>query len=191
MEFRIAIFISGYGSNMLNIINACKMNILKSKVLIVISDNDQAEGIGYAKKLKINTATIKKSSFDKKKDFDDALLNTLNICNINLICLAGYMSILSENFINKWRYKILNVHPSLLPFYKGLNTHKRVIANKESFSGCTIHYVNKDLDSGKIIEQKKIRILPSDNEFTLQKKILKEEHKLYINVLKNLEKNYG
>ncbi len=191
MEFRIAIFISGYGSNMLNIVNACKMNILKSKVWVVISDNDEAEGIEYAKKLKINTAIIKKSSFNKKKDFDDALLNRLNISNINLICLAGYMSILSENFINKWRYKILNVHPSLLPFYKGLNTHKRVIENKESFSGCTIHYVNKDLDSGKIIEQKKIRILPSDNEFTLQKKILKEEHKLYISVLKNLEKNYG
>ena len=191
MEFRIAIFISGNGSNMLNIIDACKNNILQSEVFVVVADNDKAGGINFAKQKKVDTVVIKKSSYKKIEDFDNALLKILNISRINLICLAGYMSILSENFIKKWRYRIINIHPSLLPNYKGLNTHKRVIQNNETFSGCTVHYVNKDIDSGQIIAQKKVRILKSDNELTLQKKILKEEHKLYIKVLGIMEKNYG
>ena len=188
MEFRIAIFISGNGSNMLNIIDACKNNILQSEVLVVVADNDKAGGIKSAKQKNVYTFIIKKSSFETIEGFDDALLNLLNILNINLICLAGYMSILSKNFIKKWRYKIINIHPSLLPNYKGLNTHKRVIQNNEKFSGCTVHYVDKDIDSGEIISQKRVPILQSDNELTLQKKILKEEHKLYIKVLKSMEK---
>jgi len=190
MEFRIAIFISGNGSNMLNIIEACKNNILESEVLVVVADNDKAGGINFAKQKKIDTFVIKKSSFETIEDFDNELLKLLNISGINLVCLAGYMSILSHNFLKKWRYKIINIHPSLLPKYKGLNTHKRVIQNNEIFSGCTVHFVNKNIDSGQIIGQKKVRILQSDDKLTLQKKILKEEHKLYIKVLKQMEKNY-
>lgn len=190
MEFRIAIFISGNGSNMLNIINACKNNILESEVLVVVADNDKAGGINFAKQKRIDTFVIKKSSFETIEDFDNELLKLLNISGINLVCLAGYMSILSHNFLKKWKYKIINIHPSLLPKYKGLNTHKRVIQNNEVFSGCTVHYVDKDIDSGQIIDQKKVRILESDDKLTLQKKILKEEHKLYIKVLKQMEKNY-
>ena len=191
MEFRIAIFISGNGSNMLNIIEACKNNILESEVLVVVADNDKAGGINFAKQKRIDTFVIKKSSFETIEDFDNELLKLLNISGINLVCLAGYMSILSHNFLKKWKYKIINIHPSLLPKYKGLNTHKRVIQNNEVFSGCTVHYVDKDIDSGQIIDQKKVRILESDDKLTLQKKILKEEHKLYIKVLKHMEKNYG
>ena len=190
MEFRIAIFISGNGSNMLNIIEACNNNILESEVLVVVADNDKAGGINFAKQKKIDTFVIKKSSFETIEDFDNELLKLLNISGINLVCLAGYMSILSHNFLKKWKYKIINIHPSLLPKYKGLNTHKRVIQNNEVFSGCTVHYVDKDIDSGQIIDQKKVRILESDDKLTLQKKILKEEHKLYIKVLKQMEKNY-
>tara|TARA_B100001027_G_scaffold37099_2_gene23123 strand:+ start:4106 stop:4687 length:582 start_codon:yes stop_codon:yes gene_type:complete len=190
MEFRIAIFISGNGSNMLNIIEACKNNILESEVLVVVADNDKAGGINFAKQKRIDTFVIKKSSFETIEDFDNELLKLLNISGINLVCLAGYMSILSHNFLKKWKYKIINIHPSLLPKYKGLNTHKRVIQNNEVFSGCTVHYVDKDIDSGQIIDQKKVRILESDDKLTLQKKILKEEHKLYIKVLKQMEKNY-
>lgn len=190
MEFRIAIFISGNGSNMLNIIEACKNNILESEVLVVVADNDKAGGINFAKQKRIDTFVIKKSSFETIEDFDNELLKLLNISGINLVCLAGYMSILSHNFLKKWKYKIINIHPSLLPKYKGLNTHKRVIQNNEVFSGCTVHYVDKDIDSGQIIDQKKVRILQSDDKLTLQKKILKEEHKLYIKVLKQMEKNY-
>ena len=190
MEFRIAIFISGNGSNMLNIIEACKNNILESEVLVVVADNDKAGGINFAKQKRIDTFVIKKSSFETIEDFDNELLKLLNISGINLVCLAGYMGILSHNFLKKWKYKIINIHPSLLPKYKGLNTHKRVIQNNEVFSGCTVHYVDKDIDSGQIIDQKKVRILQSDDKLTLQKKILKEEHKLYIKVLKQMEKNY-
>tara|TARA_B100000989_G_scaffold263620_1_gene215611 strand:+ start:1440 stop:2021 length:582 start_codon:yes stop_codon:yes gene_type:complete len=190
MEFRIAIFISGNGSNMLNIIEACKNNILESEVLVVVADNDKAGGINFAKQKRIDTFVIKKSSFETIEDFDNELLKLLNISGINLVCLAGYMGILSHNFLKKWKYKIINIHPSLLPKYKGLNTHKRVIQNNEVFSGCTVHYVDKDIDSGQIIDQKKVRILESDDKLTLQKKILKEEHKLYIKVLKQMEKNY-
>ena len=190
MEFRIAIFISGNGSNMLNIIEACKDNILESEVLVVVADNDKAGGINFAKQKRIDTFVIKKSSFETIEDFDNELLKLLNISGINLVCLAGYMGILSHNFLKKWKYKIINIHPSLLPKYKGLNTHKRVIQNNEVFSGCTVHYVDKDIDSGQIIDQKKVRILESDDKLTLQKKILKEEHKLYIKVLKQMEKNY-
>ena len=190
MEFRIAIFISGNGSNMLNIIEACNNNILESEVLVVVADNDKAGGINFAKQKRIDTFVIKKSSFETIEDFDNELLKLLNISGINLVCLAGYMGILSHNFLKKWKYKIINIHPSLLPKYKGLNTHKRVIQNNEVFSGCTVHYVDKDIDSGQIIDQKKVRILQSDDKLTLQKKILKEEHKLYIKVLKQMEKNY-
>ena len=170
MEFRIAIFISGNGSNMLNIIEACNNNILESEVLVVVADNDKAGGINFAKQKKIDTFVIKKSSFETIEDFDNELLKLLNISGINLVCLAGYMSILSHNFLKKWKYKIINIHPSLLPKYKGLNTHKRVIQNNEVFSGCTVHYVDKDIDSGQIIDQKKVRILQSDDKLTLQKK---------------------
>ena len=191
MEFRIAIFISGNGSNMINIIDACKNNILQSEVVVVVADNHKAGGINAAKQKKVDTFIIKKSSFERIEDFDTELLKLLNILGINLICLAGFMSILSHNFLKKWKYKIINIHPSLLPHYKGLNTHKRVIQNNEIFSGCTVHHVDKDIDSGQIIGQKKVRILKSDNELTLQKKILNEEHKLYIKVLKHMEKIYG
>ena len=114
MEFRIAIFISGNGSNMLNIIEACKKNILESEVLVVVADNDKAGGINFAKQEKVDTFVIKKSSFETIEDFDNELLKLLYISGINLVCLAGYMSILSHNFLKKWRYKIINIHPSLL-----------------------------------------------------------------------------
>ena len=101
------------------------------------------------------------------------------------------MQILSEKFIKEWKHKILNIHPSLLPAYKGLNTHKRVINAKEGYSGCTVHFVNEDLDGGEIIKQTKVKVLNSDNEVSLKKKILKEEHKLYISVIKELESKHG
>ena len=107
------------------------------------------------------------------------MLNLLKQNDIKLICLAGFLKILSKNFIKNFNGKIINIHPSLLPKYKGLNTHERVIKNKESYSGCTVHFVNSRLDSGKIILQKKIRITKKDTPQSLKEKILKHEHKLY------------
>ena len=173
-KIKIAVFISGTGSNLKNLIFFSK--IKNYEVKLVISNKRNAKGLIFAKQYKIPTKVyyFKKSSKDEKKILDILLKK-----KIKLICLAGFMKILSSSFINKFKGKIVNIHPSLLPKYKGLNTHARVLNNKEKYSGCTVHFVNTKLDSGKIILQKKIKVLKNDTAKTLQKRILKEEHKIY------------
>ena len=181
-----AIFISGSGSNLNSIIkNSLKKNF-PIKISLVISNNKNAYGINYAKNNKIKFKIINSK---KMINFESKTLIILKKNNIKLICLAGFMKILSDKFIKNFKYKILNIHPSLLPKYKGLNTHKRVLKNKEKFSGCTVHYVTNKLDSGRIILQKKVRIIKADNEKTLRKKILKIEHLLYTKAIKLALKN--
>ena len=181
-----AIFISGSGSNLNSIIkNSLKKNF-PIKTSLVISNNKNAYGINYAKNNKIKFKIINSK---KMINFENKTLIILKKNNIKLICLAGFMKILSDKFIKDFKYKILNIHPSLLPKYKGLNTHKRVLKNKEKFSGCTVHYVTNKLDSGRVILQKKVRIIKADNEKTLRKKILKIEHLLYPKAIKLALKN--
>ena len=181
-----AIFISGSGSNLNSIIkNSLKKNF-PIKISLVISNNKNAYGINYAKNNKIKFKIINSK---KMINFESKTLIILKKNNIKLICLAGFMKILSDKFIKNFKYKILNIHPSLLPKYKGLNTHKRVLKNKEKFSGCTVHYVTNKLDSGRVILQKKVRIIKTDNEKTLRKKILKIEHLLYPKAIKLALKN--
>ena len=181
-----AIFISGSGSNLNSIIkNSLKKNF-PIKISLVISNNKNAYGINYAKNNKIKFKIINSK---KMINFESKTLIILKKNNIKLICLAGFMKILSDKFIKNFKYKILNIHPSLLPKYKGLNTHKRVLKNKEKFSGCTVHYVTNKLDSGRIILQKKVKIIKADNEKTLRKKILKIEHLLYPKAIKLALKN--
>ena len=181
-----AIFISGSGSNLNSIIkNSLKKNF-PIKISLVISNNKNAYGINYAKNNKIKFKIINSK---KMINFENKTLIILKKNNIKLICLAGFMKILSDKFIKNFKYKILNIHPSLLPKYKGLNTHKRVLKNKEKFSGCTVHYVTNKLDSGRVILQKKVRIIKIDNEKTLRKKILKIEHLLYPKAIKLALKN--
>ena len=181
-----AIFISGSGSNLNSIIkNSLKKNF-PIKISLVISNNKNAYGINYAKNNKIKFKIINSK---KMINFENKTLIILKKNNIKLICLAGFMKILSDKFIKNFKYKILNIHPSLLPKYKGLNTHKRVLKNKEKFSGCTVHYVTNKLDSGRIILQKKVKIIKADNEKTLRKKILKIEHLLYPKAIKLALKN--
>tara|TARA_Y100001949_G_scaffold163363_1_gene157185 strand:+ start:72 stop:650 length:579 start_codon:yes stop_codon:yes gene_type:complete len=181
-----AIFISGSGSNLNSIIkNSLKKNF-PIKISLVISNNKNAYGINYAKNNKIKFKIINSK---KMINFESKTLIILKKNNIKLICLAGFMKILSDKFIKNFKYKILNIHPSLLPKYKGLNTHKRVLKNKEKFSGCTVHYVTNKLDSGRVILQKKVRIIKADNEKTLRKKILKIEHLLYPKAIKLALKN--
>lgn len=181
-----AIFISGSGSNLNSIIkNSLKKNF-PIKISLVISNNKNAYGINYAKNNKIKFKIINSK---KMINFESKTLIILKKNNIKLICLAGFMKVLSDKFIKDFKYKILNIHPSLLPKYKGLNTHKRVLKNKEKFSGCTVHYVTNKLDSGGVILQKKVRIIKADNEKTLRKKILKIEHLLYPKAIKLALKN--
>ena len=174
-KIKTAIFISGNGSNLKNLIEFSFSKKSPISVNFVVTNNSKAKGLNFSKKFKIK----KKIYSYKIKNPEKKILQDLRENKIELICLAGFMKILSKNFIRNFKGKILNVHPSLLPKYKGLNTHHKAIENKEKFSGCTIHYVNEKLDSGKIIIQKKVKILKIDTPKTLAKKILKQEHILY------------
>ena len=180
-KINTAVFISGRGSNLKALIKSNKKKNSPILIKLIISNNSKAKGLIYAKKSKIKKYII---DFKKKNISEEKLLKKLFNYKIDLICLAGFMKILSENFIKKFKKPILNIHPSLLPKYKGLNTHKRVIENGEKYTGSTVHLVSKKLDSGKIILQKKIKILKNDDEKSLEKKILKIEHKLYSKAIK-------
>ena len=175
-KIRTAVFISGKGSNLKSLIKFSKT--IKSPISIefIFSNNLKAKGLNYAKLYKIKKKVL---NFKHKNLSENKLLYILKINNIEMICLAGFMKILSKNFIKKFKGKILNIHPSLLPKYKGLNTHKRALNNKEKYSGCTVHFVNAKLDSGKIILQKKVKISKNETAASLAKKILAQEHKLY------------
>ena len=174
-KIKTAVFISGAGSNLKSLIKFSKLQ--KSPIIIkmIISNNYKSKGLQYSKIFK-----IKKKVFDFKNTLSEKkVIFELKKNNIDLICLAGFMKILSKSFIKNFKGTILNIHPSLLPKYKGLNTHEKAIKNKDKYSGCTVHFVNSRLDSGKIINQKKVKINKFDTAKTLGKKILTQEHKLY------------
>ena len=175
-KIKTAVFISGAGSNLKNIIRFSKIKKFPISINLIVSNTHLAKGLKYADQFK-----IKKKIFDHKNynETEKNILILLKKEKIKFICLAGYMKILSKKFIKKFDGKIINIHPSLLPKYKGLNTHSRAIKNKDKFSGCTVHYVTAKLDSGKIILQKKVKISAKDNPISLKKKVLKQEHKLY------------
>jgi len=182
-KINTAVFISGRGSNLRSLIKFNKKKNSPISIKLVVSNNSNAKGLVHVKKTK-----IKKYIIDNKNNklSETKLLNKLFNHKIDLICLAGFMKILSKNFLKKFKKPILNIHPSLLPKYKGLNTHKRVIENGEKYTGSTVHFVSKKLDAGKIILQKKIKISKYDNKNTLENKILKIEHKLYPKAIKKI-----
>ena len=175
-KIRTAVFISGTGSNLENLIKFSLKKISPIEIILIISNNTKAKGLKFSKLYKIKKKVY---NYDKKKISEKKTLKDLKSNNIKLICLAGFMKILSKDFIRNFKGKILNIHPSLLPKYKGLNTHHRAIQNKEKYSGCTVHLVNSKLDSGKIILQKKVKLSKEETPSSLQKKILKHEHILY------------
>ena len=175
-KIKTAIFISGTGSNLENLIKFSLKKRSPIEIILIISNNTKAKGLKFSKLYKIKKKVY---NYDKKKISEKRILKDLKSNNIKLICLAGFMKILSKDFIRNFKGKILNIHPSLLPKYKGLNTHHRAIQNKEKYSGCTVHLVNSKLDSGKIILQKKVKLSKKETPSSLQKKILKHEHVLY------------
>ena len=180
-KIETAVFISGTGSNLKALIHSSLSKSSYIRINFIISDNSKAKGLGFASKYKIKKKVYK---FNKRNNPEKKILYDLKKKNIKLICLAGFMKILSKNFIKSFDGKILNIHPSLLPKYKGLNTHKRAIKNNDKFSGCTVHYVSPKLDSGKIILQKKVKIFKKDNPKSLAIRILKQEHILYPKAIK-------
>ena len=175
-KIKTAVFISGTGSNLQSLIKFSKLKKSPISIEMIISNNPKSKGLVFGKiyKIKKNILHFKKQIVAEKE-----ILLKLKKNKINLICLAGFMKILSKNFILNFKGQILNIHPSLLPKYKGLNTHEKAIKNKDRYSGCTVHFVNSKLDSGKIIIQKKVKIRKNDTINSLAKKILAQEHKLY------------
>ena len=176
LKYNIAVFISGRGSNLKSIIKYSLKKKTSYKVKIVISNKRKVKGLLIAKKNNIKRYCI---NFTQSKSLGNKVLNILKKNNVKLICLAGFMKILPAYFIKLYSGKIINIHPSLLPKYRGLNTHKRVLLNNEKYTGCTIHFVNKFLDSGKIISQSRVKITKKDNEKSIEKKVLKIEHSIY------------
>jgi len=175
-KIKTAVFISGTGSNLNSIIKFSKTKKSPVSIDLIISNTSEAKGLRYAYQFLIMNKIF---NFKNIKIAEKKILTLLKKENIKFICLAGFMKILSKNFIKKFDGRIINIHPSLLPKYKGLNTHGRAIKNEDKFAGCTVHYVTEKLDSGKIIMQKKIKIASIDNITSLAKKVLKLEHKLY------------
>ena len=175
-KIKTAVFISGTGSNLKSLIKFSKLKKSPISINLIITNNKFAKGLKYGTIFKIQKKII---NFKNKDVAEKKILHELKKNKIELVCLAGFMKILSKNFITSFKGKILNIHPSLLPKYKGLNTHQRALENKDKYSGCTVHLVNSRLDSGKIILQKKVKILKKDTQNSLAKKVLAQEHKLY------------
>ena len=185
-KVKACILISGTGSNLESIIKSSRNYNFPIKIELIISNNKNANGLQLAKKYSIPNKFF---TAKKRKIFERKCLFELKKRKIKFLCLAGFMKVLSKNFINKFNGKIVNIHPSLLPKYKGLNTHRRVILNKEKYSGCTVHFVTSKLDSGKILLQKKVKISKNDTPKSLAKKILKQEHIIYPRALKKIFTN--
>ena len=175
-KVKTAVFISGTGSNLKSLIKFSKKKKSPISIDLIISNNPKAKGLKLGK---INKIKRKVYNFKKKYKIENQILSDLKEHKVKMICLAGFMKVLSRNFITKFKGKILNIHPSLLPKYKGLKTHQRALMNNEKYSGCTVHIVNSKLDSGKIILQKKVKISKNETMNSLAEKVLIQEHKLY------------
>ena len=175
-KIKSCVFISGNGSNLKSIIKNSRDYNFPIKIDLIISNNIKAYGLKYAKKYNI---PFKFYSSNNQNYFERNCLVEFRKRKIKFLCLAGFIKILSKKFIENFRYEIINIHPSLLPKFKGINTHKRVLESKEKYSGCTVHFVTPKLDSGKIIFKKRVFIEKNETENSLKTKILKQEHKLY------------
>ena len=182
-KIRTAVFISGTGSNLNSLIKFSKTNKSPISIEFVVSSNSKAKGLNYAK---INDIKKKVLNFKNKNLSEKNLLSILKVNNIEMICLAGFMKILSRNFIRNFKGKIINIHPSLLPKFKGLDTFKRVLKSNEKFTGCTVHFVDEKLDNGKIILKKRISIKKNFDEKRLKHIVQVEEYKAYSEAIRKI-----
>jgi phosphoribosylglycinamide formyltransferase-1 len=184
MKKRVAILISGRGSNMRALIEAAKEKDYPAEIVLVISNVADAGGLDFARKHGIETQVIEHQKFPSREIFDNAMDVALKAAKVEIVALAGFMRLLSPRFTESWRGKMINIHPSLLPAYKGLHTHKRAIEAGEKFAGCTVHFVTPELDDGPTILQAKVPVMPGDSEDTLAARVLEQEHKIYPEALR-------
>ena len=183
----ISLLFSGRGSNVNSILNHIAKKRLNFNVKIIVCNNKNAAGIKMLENYEFNNIVLDISSFAKKSDFDIKLKNILNPTKNDILLLCGYMNKIPENLIKAFNGNIINIHPSLLPKYKGLNTHEKAIKNKDTEHGCSIHFVTSNIDEGPVIAQYHLAIKSSDDKVSIANKLLPLEHKLYYEVLKIIE----
>lgn len=177
---RIAVFISGRGSNFMALHENIKKGIIKdAEISVVFSNKEDAKGLGYAKKENIEVIVIPSKDYNNRQEYDKKIVEALKPYNIDLICLAGYMRIVTLELIQAYENKIINIHPALLPSFKGLHAQKQALEYGVKYSGCTVHFVDDGMDSGAIILQKVVEVYDDDTEDTLSERILKQEHIAY------------
>jgi len=176
---RVAILISGRGSNMAALIAAAGAPDYPAEVVGVLSNRADAEGLAIAAAKGIATASLAQSKFPSRDMFEDVLTQVLESWDAELVCLAGFMRVLGAEFVARWEGRLINIHPSLLPLYKGLDTHARAVADRATVHGCTVHFVTPGLDEGPAILQAEVPVLPEDTPESLAARVLVEEHRLY------------
>lgn len=181
---RVAIFISGRGSNMDALVHAAKSEDFPAEIALVLSNKLEAKGLEHAAAEGIPTTVVSHKDYDGRASFDDALAQELAAHDIDLVCLAGFMRLLTPDFVNKWTGRMLNIHPSLLPSFKGLHTHQRAIDSGVKFTGCTVHLVVPEMDAGPIVIQAAVPIHTTDTEDSLGQRVLTEEHRIYPKALR-------
>lgn len=176
---RIAILISGRGSNMVSLIEAAKASDFPGEIALVLSNRPGAGGLERAREAGIEALTIDHTGFDSRESFDNALDDALRGRDIDFVCLAGFMRVLTPGFVEKWAGRMINIHPSLLPLFRGTHTHKRALEEGVLVHGCTVHFVVPELDAGPIVAQAAVPVVPGDTEETLASRVLEQEHTLY------------
>jgi phosphoribosylglycinamide formyltransferase-1 len=183
-RLRVGVLISGRGSNLQALIDACAVEGFPAEIVVVVSNVADAFGLKRAEAASISTAVFRHQDYPSRDAFDEAVEKRLQEARVDLVCLAGFMRILSDGFVRRWQGRLINIHPSLLPAYKGTHVHERVIAAKERVSGCTVHHVVPELDSGPTILQAEVPVLDGDTPGTLAARVLEAEHRIYPAALK-------
>ncbi len=175
----VGVLISGRGSNLQALIEACRDPTTKAEIRLVVSNKADAQGLARAAAAGIETAVVDHRDFPDRARFDTEIDRQLREKGIELVCLAGFMRILTDEFVDRWRDRMINIHPSLLPAFRGLDTHARALAAGAKFAGCTVHYVRRELDTGPIILQEKVPVRPGDTAESLAARVLEAEHRAY------------
>jgi phosphoribosylglycinamide formyltransferase-1 len=178
-RLRLGVLISGRGSNLQALIDACAASAFPAEIALVVSNVANAEGLERATAAGLSTIVIDHKRYLGRTPFEDAITAALEAAQVELVCLAGFMRLLTPGFVTHWHDRMINIHPSLLPAYRGLNTHERAIADGVRFTGCTVHYVRPDCDAGPIIAQAAVPVAPDDTPQALAERVLLSEHQIY------------